>query len=357
MRTFKSCASWLLLTLLLGVYLAAQETGKAPIPERVTQSLNGLQKTRTANGVFNIRYLDSYFWALERSVYVNVSFRAELDDDAAAMKELIQKRHDEWIAAEARKVEAANKKVRKEEDKIKFAPPPPAFPVHFHDLYMRVLKDGQVIQEYRSHIPFDGQATEYFSFGTVLDPGDYDVLLAINRADSTLDGTQVFPLKVPALRVSDLIAPAGNLAISTPVFHARVSQMLQQETRFTVVKNKYQIGPAMQDFFPWGDKPFRSSDKPILTFFVLGAKAVQGAEPWNISAVLEIRRDKESVARFAATKLTNPYFFQPFEFIRKDKDKTSPLAAGEYVLGIELVDNNQGGQAKGVFAIPFRISE
>jgi len=45
------------------------------------------------------------------------------------------------------------------------------------------------------------------------------------------------------------------------------------------------------------------------------------------------------------------------EFVRKDKDKTSPLAAGEYVLGIELADNNQGGRVTGVFAIPFRISE
>ena len=123
------------------------------------------------------------------------------------------------------------------------------------------------------------------------------------------------------------------------------------------MKNKYENGPAALDFFPWGDRPFRSGDKPILTFFVLGAATAQGAEPWNISAVLQIRSGQETVAKFEAVKLANPYFYQPIEFVRKEKDKTSPLAAGEYVLAVELADNNQGDRVAGVLAIPFRIIE
>ena len=357
MRTYMSRTGGLILALFLSGALAAQETGKAPIPESVSHSLAGLQKTRTANGVFNIRYQGSYFWALERSVYVNVAFSADLDDDAAGMRERLQKQHDERVAAELKKLEEINRKIKKEEDKKKWQAPALAFPENYHNLYMRVLKDNLVIQEYRARVPFDGAATAYYSFGTILEPGDYEVHLDICRIDGTLDGTQIIPVRVPQLRLSDIIAPSRELKTSAPVFYSEVKQLPQPETRFTVVKNKYENGPAALDFFPWGDKPFRSGDKPILTFFVLGAAAAQGAEPWNISAILQIRSGKESVAKFEAVKLTNPYFYQPIEFVRKEKDKTSPLAAGEYVLAIELADHNQGDRVTGVFAIPFRIIE
>jgi len=357
MRAIMSRAVWLSLVFILSASLAAQEAARVSVPESVANSLDGLQKTRTANGVFHIQYRNSYFWALEKSVYVSVILSADLDSDAAGLKALLQKQYDERIAAEKKKLEEINKKIRKEEDKKKWEAPALVLPESYHNLYMRVLQGGQVIQEYRSRVPFDGEAAAYYSFGTILEPGDYEVLVDISRGDNTLDGTLLFPLQVPALRLSDIVATAKALRTSTPVFYSDVRQLQEPETKFTVVKNKYQNGPASLDFFPWGDRPFRSSDKPILTFFVLGAAAVQGAEPWNISAVLEIRSGKEPVAKFAAVKLTNPYFYQPIEFVRKDKDKTAPLAVGEYVLAVELQDNNQGGQAKGVFEIPFRIVE
>jgi len=357
MRILMSRAGLLLLALFLSATLVAQETGKAPIPDSVSHSLDGLQKTRTANGVFNIRFQGSYFWALERSVYVNVAFSADLDADAAGMRERLQKNYDERVAAELKKLEEINRKIKKEEDKKKWQAPALVLPENFHNLYMRVLREKQVIQEYRARVPYDGAATSYYSFGTVLEPGDYEVHLDICRIDGTLDGTQIIPLSVPLLRLSDIIAPARELTTSAPVFYSEVKQLPQPETRFSVVKNKYENGPAALDFFPWGDKPFRSGDRPILTFFVLGAVAAQGAEPWNISAVLQIRSGQDSVAKFEAVKLTNPYFYQPIEFVKKEKDKTSPLAAGEYVLAIELADNNQANRVTGVFAIPFRIIE
>jgi hypothetical protein len=352
MRKLMSCSGWLLALLMLGLSLPAQE-----IPENVKNSLDGLQKTRVANGVFGIQFQSAYFWALEKSVYVSVLFTAGLDSDAAGMKDLIKKQYDERVAAEMKKLEAANKKIKKEEDKKKWEPPALEDPQYFHILYMRVLKGGQVIQEYRSQVPFDNEATAYYSFGTVLEPGDYDVLLDINRNDNTLDGTLLLPLHVPALRLSDITTPAKELKISKPVFYAEVKQLLQPEARFTVVKNKFENGPAMLDFFPWGDRPFKSSDKPTLAFFVLGAVAVQGAEPWNISAVLEFRKGKESVAKFEELKLTNPYFYQPIEFVKKENGDNSPLPPGDYVLAVEMKDNNQAGQAAGKFEIPFKIIE
>jgi hypothetical protein len=357
MRKLITCTGWLLLLLLLGLNLPAQEAGKITLPENVKGSLDGLQKTRTANGVFSIKFQSAYFWALEKSVYVSVLFSAALDSDAAGRKDLIKKQYDERVAAEMKKLEAINKKIKKEEDKKKWQPPALEYPKNFHVLYMRVLKNGQAIQEYRAPVPTDSEAEAYYSFGTILEPGDYEVLLDVSRSDNSLDGTLSFPLQVPALRLGDITAPSKELRISTPVFYAEVKQLLQPEARFTVVKNKYENGPAMLDFFPWGDRPFKNSDKPTLAFFVLGAVAVQGAEPWNISAVLEFRSGKERLAKFEELKLTNPYFYQPIEFVRKDNGKNSPLPAGDYVLSVELKDNNQAGQAKGKFEIPFKIIE
>ena len=274
-------------------------------------------------------------------MYVNVLFSAGLDSDAAGMKDLIKKQYDERVAAEMKKLEAVNKKIRKEEDKKKWEPPALAYPKQFP----RPLHAGAEERPGHPGIPLagspcDSEAEAYYSFGTVLEPGDYEVLLDIDRSDNTLDGTLLFPLQVPALRLSDITAPSKELKISAPVFYAEVKQLLQPEARFTVVKNKYENGPAMLDFFPWGDKPFRSSDKPTLAFFVLGAVAVQSAEPWNISAVLEFRSGKERVAKFEELKLTNPYFYQPIEFVRKDNGKNSPAPRRR----LRAVRGNEGQQ-------------
>ncbi len=359
MHKFVSCAASLVV-LVFGSSLAAQETGKVSMPERIINSLDGLQKTKTSNGVFRIQYQNAYFWALEKAVYVNVLFTADLDSDAALMKEQIKKQYDEKVAAELKKLEEINKRIKKEEDKKKWEPPALVYPTTFHDLYMRVFRDNQVIQEYRSHIPLDGEATAYFSFGTILAPGEYDVLLAINRVDNTLDGTQIFKLSVPALTVMDIIQPKEILETSTPVFYREVRQLLQAEEHFTVVKNKYSIGPARLDFFPFltSQNQFKSSESPVLTFFIRGAVMVQGAEPWNLSAKLEVRQGKEVVSKFNELKLANPYFDQPLLFSRKVKDVDSPLRPGEYSLCIELVDlNSKKQQSKGEFVIPFKISE
>ena len=357
MHKFIARAGWLLVVLILAQSLPAQEAAKVSIPENVAISLDGLQKTRTSNGVFNIKFLNAYFWALEKSVYVNLVFTADLDSDTAAIKDVKKKQYDEWLAVELKKLEETNKKIKKEEEKKKWEPPPLTYPQTFHQLYMRVLKGSLVMQEYRAPIPVDDVKSECFSFGTVLEPGEYDVLVDINRADNSMDGTQIFKISVPELTVLGIMKPREKLEISAPVFYAEVKQLMEAEQRFTVVKNKYQIGPAMQEFVPWGDRPFKTSDRPILTFFVMGAVAVQSAEPWSISAVLMIRKGKDTVAKFEALKLPNPYFYQPIEFVKKDKDATTPLPAGDYILSIELKDNNQGGKVKGDFEIPFKISE
>lgn len=360
MHKIMTRAGWLLVMLILNFSLSAQEVAKVSIPENVQSSLDGLQKTRTANGVFNIKYQNAYFWALEKAVYVNVLFNADLDSDAAGMKDRMTKLYDENVAAEMKRLEEINKKIKKEEEKKKWEPPALVYPKAFHALYMRVLKGNQVIQEYRSQIPFDSEATAYYSFGTILAPGEYDILLDINRTDNSQDGTQIFKIAVPALTVMDIIQPKEKLEISTPVFYRDVKQLPQSEERFTVVKNKFEIGPARLDFFPLllAENQFKNSENPILAFFIQGAVMVQSAEPWNMSAKLEVRQGKEVISKFNELKLTNPYFDQPLIFTRKVDNVDSPLKPGEYALRIELVDNNsKKQQSKGEFVIPFKIIE
>jgi hypothetical protein len=350
----------LMLILFLSLILPAQAAAKSPMPENVKISLDGLLKTRTANGVFNIKYQNAYFWALKEAVYVNVTFKADLDSDVESLKNQLKSKYDEFVTTETKKLVEINKKIKKEEDKKKWEAPLLKYPEAFHDLYLRILKDNNVIQDYRSHIPIDSEATAYYSFGTILAPGEYDVLLDINRTDNSQDGTQILKISVPALTVMDIIQPKEKLEISSPVFYREVKQLPYFEERFTVVKNKFQIGSAQQDFFPFltTENQFKANENPILTFFIQGAVMVQGAGQWNISAELEVRQGKEVISKFAEIKLVNPYFDQPLVFEKRVKEVDIPLSTGDYILHIKLVDNNsQKQKSKGEFTIPFKITE
>jgi len=98
----------------------------------------------------------------------------------------------------------------------------------------------------------------------------------------------------------------------------------------------------------------------LLTFFVQGAALVQSEKdpPWNISARLEVRQGKEVISKFNEIKLVNPYFSQPFVFVKRVKEVDLPLSMGDYILLIDLVDNNsKKQQIKGEFTIPFKIVE
>ena len=356
-----SRAGLLMLIFFLSLILPAQEAVKSPIPENVKNSLDGLQKTRIANGVFNIKYQNAYFWALEKAVYVNVLFKADLDSDVADLKNQLKNKYDAFVAAEMKKLEEINKKIKKEEEKKKWEAPPLKYPEAFHDLYLRILKDNIVIQEYRSHIPFDSEATAYYSFGTILAPGEYDVLLDINRTDNSQDGTQIFKITVPALTVMDIIQPKEKLEISTPVFYREVKQLPQFEERFTVVKNKFAIGPAKLDFFPFllPENQFKTSENPILTFFVQGAVMVQSAEPWNISAKLEVRQGKEVISKFNEIKMVNPYFDQPLVFVKRVKECRFAAESGRvYFASLNwLTTTARSSKAKENSLFPFKIIE
>ena len=88
MRKIMSRAGWLLVLLIAEPLSAGPGSGKES-PSRKTSRTAWTDCRRpgrpTACSTSNIK--NAYFWALEKSVYVNVLFTAELDSDAAGMKE------------------------------------------------------------------------------------------------------------------------------------------------------------------------------------------------------------------------------------------------------------------------------
>jgi len=345
---------------------AQEDTG---IPEKVKVGLDALLKTRTPNGIFNMQGINTYFYASQGSVYVNVLFLAELEKDREELKAKIEAEHqvsldeyNKFVAKEEKKLADINKRIREKnrdfpvsqrlEEKTWAKPEAPKLilPKAYHNLFLRVCQDGTAVQSYKSPLPQDEEKTEYYSFGLILAPGKYDILLNVNRFDDSQDGTLLIEADVPNLALADIVAPQKNIANSAPTFYKKINTLHAAEKRFNVIKNRYQVTPFSLEFYPYigaGDV-FKVGETPTLTFFILGVN-----QPWNVEVKLDIKEGKKKVVSFKVPPMQNPYFFQPIEFKGKDK---KPLKAGDYTLSIALTDNNQKSR-KGKIEIPFKIVE
>ena len=344
------------------------------IPEKVQLSLNGLFKTRTSNNIYNLKKLDTYYYVLQKSVFVNLLFTADLE---AKIEELENGLKDKFTATKAKydnyvaemekrtaeeniKIEEKNKKIKDSKKKIALKTfDKPEAPVHkkrasYHNLYLKVMKDGAEYQKFKSEIPYSGSGDlEYLSFGLILEPGKYDLLIVVDAFDDSEDGTLLAEIEVPKLTLADIAAPRKSLESSRPVFYKRVSTLLESEKRFTVVRDNYQIGIIKQKFSPFiGDTyKFKSGDSPTLTFFLKGAEMTRNNPPWDLTATISILKGKKKVSIFKPIKLQNPYFFQPVKIAGQ---KGKELVEGKYSLLIDILDNNMKS-TKGKILIPFDI--
>ncbi len=367
-----------LLVLVLVVY-AQDKVGngneiKSNVPEKVRLSLEGLQKTKTSNGVYALKHLDTYFYVLQKSVFVNILFTADLDAKIGELEKGLKKEFDEvklkydtYVAEMEKKTEKQNKKIEAKNRKIKKADKKipikvferPEAPVYkkrssFYNLYLRVIKGGKIYQEFKSEVPYDGSGDlNYFSFGLILEPGKYDLLIVVNAFDGSEDGTLLAEIEVPKMTLGDIIAPSKIIETSRPVFYKKVNTLIEAEKHFTVVKNSYQIGISKQKFFPYvkNEYKFKSGDSPILAFFLKGAKMVRRKSPWDITGNIFILKGKKKIVSFKPIKLVNPFFFQPIKITGK---KGEALKDGSYTLDIKFIDNNLKG-LKGEISIPFEV--
>ncbi len=350
----------IVLMLSMSVLMIAQEVQKkSDIPENVKISLDGLFKTQTSNGVFKIEYLKTYYWVLEKAVYVNILFRADLENDKEMMKTKIEEKfkeikakYDEYV----KKMEAKKQKEWKKPEEPKLV-----YPKTFHNIYVRIMKDGNIYQKYKAPMPENVNNVKYYSFGLILEPGKYQVLVDINRIDNSKDGTQLINIEVPDYTFIGVFKPRKKLLNSEPVFYEKVETMFEARREFNVVANKYEIGPAKQIFYPYIDgAKFKSTETPTLGFFIIGSVMANANPQWNISAKLEIKgKPLKKSLKFKEINMNNPFFFQPITFAKTKKDGSKEyLKPGDYTLIIYLKDKyNRGNMGKGKLEIPFSIVE
>ena len=368
----------LMLVVLFATFGFSQEFDvklKSEIPENVNLALDGLLKTKTSNNIFSIKYIESYFYTFQQAVYVNVLFSAEIDEDAKELKtkfeaDFNKKKadYDKFVEEKLKELEETNKKIeqqnkgRQKSKKIPKKtwekPPEPklVYPKAYHNLYLRIVKDGKKFQNFKSPMQIDDKKAEYFSFGLILEPGKYEIPVVINRYDNSKDGTLFIELEVPKLTLKDIVMPAKNISNSKAVFYKKVNNLLVAEKRFTVLKNKYHVSPQKLEFLPYLKNEFRSKEKPYLTFFMIGTVMVKADPPWNVSATIQIKQGKKKIAKYKEMKLKNPYFFQQIEFVATKKDKKEFLEPGDYTMVISLQDKNNR-MSNGKVEIQFKIVE
>lgn len=372
---------FVVLMVLVFVFLGvAQETSgntnqDMNVPDKVKISLDALLKTRTSNQVFNMQFVDAFYFTLQTApdkVYANVLLTAEIDEDVKTLKSEVEEKfkavktkYDKFVENKLKELEEENKRIENENrgkqkdkqtpKKTWEKPPEPEikYPLSYHNMYLRVVKDGNIIQRFKSPLPNEESKSEYFSFGLIIEPGKYDILININRYDNTQDGTLLIELNVPQLTLRDLVAPMSQMGNSPPNFYKNVNTSRSVEKRFTVLKNKYQIG--QQIFSPYIGKKwvFKADETPVLTFFIKGAANFVNNQPkWNLIPSIEIKKGKEKVVIFKAGLLEAPYFFQKLEFVKDKK----PLPAGDYSISISLVDKIKKGRKCNI-EIPIKIVE
>ncbi len=337
----------------------AQKTGSEILKELVDSEFAKITKG-TENNVFNIQYIKSFYWSLQSNVYVNVAFKAELEQDVKRIKSEVEAKYNEIVAKKKAIIEKQNKKIKKEENKIKWEPPKleEVMPKVFHAFYVRIYNKGKLIQSYKAPIPYDEKPLEFYSFGVILEPGEYELHMVIADAVyKKVAGSKIVKIKVPDLTVKALMKKRSKLSASEPVFYKAVKQLMEENKLFTIDKNSYEIGPMKLIFYPYlGTPAFKGTDKPVLTFYVFGTTPalIRGSNQpqWDVEAKLSVLKNGKAVLKFKPIKMKNPYFYQTLEFLKKDK---KPLEAGDYTLKINLLDKNN--RKKGEVKIDFKIVE
>ncbi len=360
----KRVISLFILILFLGVgFVNAKEkqapnSGNAMLKALVDSAFNNLDKKGLENDIFKVKYLKSFYWSLQSNVYVNVTFKADLDNDVARIKKEVEDKYNAAVKRKQEIIARQNEKIKNEKNKIKWTPPAleKIMPKTFHALYLRVYKDGNMIQNYKAPIPYDNKPLDFYSFGIILNPGEYTLQIVIaDVVYKKVAGSKVIKINVPDLTVKALMKRRGKLSTTEPNFYKAIKQLVQENKLFTVDKNSYEIGPMKLIFYPYmGTAAFKADSQPVLTFYVFGTTPilVRGSNQpqWNVEAKLSVMKEGKPVLKFKPIKMKNPYFFQPLEFLKKDK---KPLGAGDYILNIELKDKNNG--KKGKVKVSFKI--
>jgi len=354
MKTSRILILITILFFIVSFNLPAQEKQNENIPENVKQEFQKLNQN-VENNIYNIQYMESYNWSFQTNLFANILFKAELTNDVVSIKQRLKKDYDNKYGTQKPEQETEESTTEQEQTTQPEVPTFTEFlPDNYHALFIRIYQKDDFVRSYKAPIPYDAKPLNYFSYGLILDPGEYTIHMVLaDVVYKEKTGSKIIKINVPDLTIRNMIQKRRKLETSEPVFYRMVQKLTSVNNKFTVLKNKYEVGPAKLRFYPYyKDNSFKTKTKPILTFYILGAlPTMSGGKPqWSIEAKITIKGNEKKV-EFEKKSLKNPFFYQPI--ILMDGDK--PLPAGEYILEIKLKDNNTG--TNGDLEIPFTIVE
>lgn len=223
---------------------------------------------------------------------------------------------------------------------------------------------GQIVKE--RYIPFDleeakatfvPEAANYYSIaGDIFPAGNYLLALGI----STLDFSKISAC-YQEFTLPDFSQLKGKLD-TTPIFSVRSLQQLPApDTKVIIHKNSFIYSTLLLD--PNLSNEFKAGENLDLFYFVIGAAADPQTSAYNIQVTYRFKKDGKEIVKLSPISLNSMVVSQPipFSFTEVTRDakgnekgrSEKKLEPGEYVLGIELLDNVS--KATGLKEFTFKI--
>jgi len=206
---------------------------------------------------------------------------------------------------------------------------------------------------------FQPDAVNYYSIaGDIFPSGTYLLALALATPDYTKITTTYIEFTLP-----DFSQLKSQLT-ATPVFSVANLQMLSSaETKMIVHRNSFVYNTLM--LAPKIDNEFKASEGLDLFYFVIGGKPDSATGAFNLQITYTFKKDGKEISKLPPQTVSSPIISQPialtFTEVTKDAKGAvterleKPLAPGDYVLEIEMLDTV--AKAKGLQEFKFKISE
>ncbi|MBN2200223.1 MAG: hypothetical protein JW747_10285 [Candidatus Aminicenantes bacterium] len=201
---------------------------------------------------------------------------------------------------------------------------------------------------------YDPEKTELYFVGYPLSPGKYMAALALTTTDLKKIGTQYFEFSTP-----DPAVFVDRLE-TTPVFTVKnIERMEAPENRTILHKDHFTY--SILKIWPNIGNVVGFQDNLDIFYFVFGARP-NAEQKYDLETEMEVKKDEESVLRFAPTVMESPLVSLPLPLkrtlitqseageTREEKD----LEPGSYVLVIKILDKNSGNTV--TKTVPFTVT-
>jgi len=240
-----------------------------------------------------------------------------------------------------------------------------------HYAFIRVYRvengiAGEIVKEHfirfdqeEAQQGFQPEALNYYSIysGDFFPGGNYLLALALSTPDYAKISTSYVEFSLPDF------SQLKDQLVTTPIFSVSSLQMIPAaETKMSVHKNSFVYNTLLMS--PVMNNEFKASGSLDLFYFILGAKPDGATNAMSLQITYKFMKDGKEINKLAPQTVNSPIVSQPialtFTEVTKDakgkemERKEKLLEPGDYVLGIELLDNVS--KAKGIQEFKFKIT-